>query len=77
MSVPTTSAPRRLRNFVGGDYVDTVGDATSDLVDPTTAQVVAHAPVSSAEDVDRAYTAAAKAFETWGRRRRASGSRRC
>jgi hypothetical protein len=27
VSVPTTTAPRRLRNFVGGEYVDTAGDA--------------------------------------------------
>ena len=33
---------------------------------PSTAEVVATAPVSSAGDVDRAYGAAAKAFETWG-----------
>ncbi len=64
MSEQTT--PRQLRNFVNGGYVDTVGDAVTDLVDPSTAAVVAHAPVSGAQDVDRAYSAAAAAFETWG-----------
>ena len=64
MSQQTT--PRQLRNFVNGGYVDTVGDAVTDLVDPSTATVVAHAPVSGAQDVDRAYSAAAAAFETWG-----------
>ncbi len=57
---------RVLRNFVAGDYVDPEVDATSDIVDPSTGQVVATAPVSSAGDVDRAYAAAATAFETWG-----------
>ena len=61
-----TSQPRQLRNFVGGQYVDPEDDATTDIVDPSTAQVVAKAPVSSRSDVDRAYAAAAKAFETWG-----------
>src|SRR6476620_2349786 len=61
-----TSQPRQLRNFIGGQYVDPEGDATTDIVDPSTAQVVAKAPVSSQADVDRAYAAAAKAFETWG-----------
>ncbi len=64
MSEQTT--PRQLRNFVNGGYVDTVGDAVTDLVDPSTASVVAHAPISGAQDVDHAYSAAAAAFETWG-----------
>src|SRR3954454_17107156 len=61
-----TSQPRQLRNFIGGTYVDPDGDATTDIVDPSTAQVVAKAPVSSQSDVDRAYAAASTAFETWG-----------
>src|SRR3954466_12770706 len=36
-----------------------------DLVDPSTGEVFASAPVSGAEDVDRAYRVAADAFETW------------
>jgi len=64
--VSEQTTPRQLRNFVNGGYVDTVGDAVTDLVDPSTATVVAHAPVSGAQDVDRAYSAAAAAFETWG-----------
>jgi betaine-aldehyde dehydrogenase len=54
-----------LRNFVGGEHVDTAEGRRADLVDPTTGEVFASAPVSGAEDVDRAYTAAATAFETW------------
>ncbi|NMM23217.1 MAG: gamma-aminobutyraldehyde dehydrogenase [Phycicoccus sp.] len=60
------SAPRILRNFVNGNYVEPESDATSDIVSPVTAQVVATAPVSSSADVDRAYAAAAAAFEVWG-----------
>lgn len=58
--------PRTLRNFVGGQYVDAAGESTIDLVNPSTGQVVATAPVSSQEDVDAAYASAAKAFEEWG-----------
>src|SRR5215213_3132855 len=36
-----------------------------DLVDPATGEVFASAPVSGAEDVDRAYRTAATAFEGW------------
>jgi len=59
------SAPRVLRNFVDGEYRESASGAFGDIVDPTTGQVVAKAPISSAEDVDAAYAAAATAFETW------------
>jgi len=61
-----SARPRILRNFVNGDYVEPESDATSDIVSPVTAQVVATAPVSSGVDVDRAYAAATAAFEVWG-----------
>ncbi len=55
-----------LRNFVDGESVETRSGATSDLVDPTTGQVFAQAPVSDAADIDDAYAAADRAFQTWG-----------
>jgi len=58
------SSPRVLRNFVNGAYVDGSG-AHSDVINPSTGQVVARAPISSAHDVDAAYAAASAAFETW------------
>lgn len=62
----TSAAPRVLRNFINGEYVEAQTDATTDLVSPVTAQVVAKAPVSSAADVDAAYASASKAFTEWG-----------
>jgi betaine-aldehyde dehydrogenase len=62
----TTSQPTQtLRNFVGGSFVDTADGRSADLVDPSTGEVFAQAPVSSEADVDRAMTAAAAAFEGW------------
>ncbi len=55
-----------LRNFVGGEHVDATDGRRMDLVDPATGEVFATAPVSGAEDVDRAYAAADRAFEEWG-----------
>ncbi|GAA2479597.1 gamma-aminobutyraldehyde dehydrogenase [Winogradskya humida] len=52
-------------NFVGGQAVAPVEGRYADLVDPSTGEVFASAPVSGKEDVDRAMTAAATAFETW------------
>ena len=60
------ATPRVLRNFINGAYVDAETDATSDIVNPVTAQVVAKAPVSTAADVDKAYAAADVAFQEWG-----------
>ncbi|MGK5173919.1 aldehyde dehydrogenase family protein, partial [Geodermatophilus sp. CPCC 205761] len=54
-----------LRNLVGGEHVDATDGRRSDLVDPATGEVFATAPVSAAEDVDRAYRVAARAFESW------------
>ncbi len=62
------SRPRVLRNFVGGEYADALGAAdgrTTALVDPSTGEVFATAPVSGAADVDAAMKVAAGAFESW------------
>jgi betaine-aldehyde dehydrogenase len=57
---------RTLRNFIGGEYVDARGDDSFVVVDPATENGYAVSPVSSAADVDAAFSAAATAFETWG-----------
>ena len=62
----TASTQRTLRNFVGGEYVESLGDARMDIVDPSTGQVVANAPASTTEDIDRAYASASTATEAWG-----------
>jgi betaine-aldehyde dehydrogenase len=56
---------RTLRNFVGGEQTDPANGRTYDLVNPATGDVFAQAPLSSDEDVDQAFKAAEKAFETW------------
>ncbi|HQR25710.1 MAG TPA: gamma-aminobutyraldehyde dehydrogenase [Nocardioides sp.] len=54
------------RNVINGDVVDALSGETYDVIDPTTGEVYAAAAMSRAEDVDRAYQAASKAFESWG-----------
>jgi betaine-aldehyde dehydrogenase len=54
-----------LANFVGGRYVTTQEDRTSEIVDPSTGEAYLRAPVSGPADVDAALRAAAAAFETW------------
>ncbi|MEX1211049.1 MAG: aminobutyraldehyde dehydrogenase, partial [Candidatus Nanopelagicales bacterium] len=59
------SEKRVLNNIVGGERVAAVSGQTQDLVNPSTGQVFAEAPVSGPEDVDRAYAAASAAFVEW------------
>ncbi len=59
-------ADLRFHNIVDGASVDAADGATYDLVDPSTGEVYAAAPASGAEDVERAFRAADRAFETWG-----------
>jgi betaine-aldehyde dehydrogenase len=54
------------RNVINGESVDAASGATYDVINPVTGEVYATAPASGEEDVDRAYAAAAAAFESWG-----------
>ena len=54
-----------LRNFVGGRSVAANSGRTSEVIDPSTGDVYAHAPVSGDEDVQGAMIAAEAGFEVW------------
>ena len=56
----------QLKNFINGQFRDAKSDKQSDVINPADGQPYAKAVVSSAEDVNDAYVAAAKAFEEWG-----------
>jgi betaine-aldehyde dehydrogenase len=60
-------ADTTFRNVVNGELVDAASGERYDVLDPTTGEVYATAPMSGQEDLDRAYGAAEKAFEQWGR----------
>ncbi|MHB8672925.1 MAG: gamma-aminobutyraldehyde dehydrogenase [Candidatus Limnocylindrales bacterium] len=56
---------RTYQQFIDGGWVDSAGGQTLAVENPADGQVIAKVPASGSEDVDRAVTAAAKAFETW------------
>jgi betaine-aldehyde dehydrogenase len=56
---------RLLHNFVDGSPVEPADGRYADLIDPSTGEVFAAAPVSGPADVDRAMRAAQRAFERW------------
>jgi len=61
---PGTSL-RELKNFVNGEFVAARADQTSEVVDPSTGEAYALAPVSGPADVDAALRAAEAAREDW------------
>jgi betaine-aldehyde dehydrogenase len=54
-----------LRNLVNGDVVEVDGQDTIGVLNPATGEELWRAPVSNAEQVDRAVKAARRAFERW------------
>jgi betaine-aldehyde dehydrogenase len=61
-----TAIATTLQNFIDGEFVDPADGHTEPILNPATAEVIAHAPLSGAADVDRAVSAARRAFEGWG-----------
>jgi len=60
-----TAEKTKLKNFIGGEFVDSVDGATEGVLNPATAEVMAEAPLSGEEDVNRAVAAAKGAFGGW------------
>ena len=58
---------RKLQNFVGGAFRDAEGGPTAPLINPSTGETFAEAPVSGAADMDQALRVAAEAFTSWRR----------
>ena len=56
---------QELKNFINGSHVAAKSGETLDIVNPANGEVYATSPVSNDSDVDAAYKAADKAFETW------------
>src|SRR6516164_2387490 len=54
-----------LSNFINGEHVSSTAGQTSEVVDPSTGEPYAQAPVSGPADADAALRAAAAAFEGW------------
>jgi aminobutyraldehyde dehydrogenase len=53
------------QNFIGGEWVDSTGGDTMEVLNPATGEVIAEVPNATAEDVDRAVQAAKKALVEW------------
>ena len=56
---------RIVKNYINGKLQDSVSGQFTDLINPTSGEVFAMAALSNEKDIDMAYQAAAKAFESW------------
>ena len=53
------------KNFVGGEWVESLDGGTMEVLNPSTGETIAEVPSSTAKDVDRAVEAAKKALPEW------------
>ncbi len=56
-----------LQNFIASQPVDPAEGETEPIINPATGEVIAHAPLSSVEDVESAVKAARQAFDSWSK----------
>jgi betaine-aldehyde dehydrogenase len=57
------TAVQTLQNYIDGEWVDPTEGQTEPVLNPATGEAMAEAPLSTAEDVDRAVSAARRAFD--------------
>jgi betaine-aldehyde dehydrogenase len=57
------TAVQTLQNYIDGEWVDPAEGQTEPVLNPATGEAMAEAPLSTAEDVDRAVSAARRAFD--------------
>ena len=55
----------KLKNFIGGKFVDPTGEGSHEVRNAATGEVIAEMPCSSHADLDAAVEAASKAFVEW------------
>ena len=53
------------KQFIGGEWVESSSGETIEVLNPSTGDVIAEVPSSSAEDVERAVEAAKRAWDEW------------
>jgi betaine-aldehyde dehydrogenase len=56
---------RVVKNYINGKSQESLSGQFTDLINPTTGEVFGKAALSDGKDIELAYNAAAKAFESW------------
>jgi betaine-aldehyde dehydrogenase len=60
-----TATVHTIQNLINSEHTPGATGETEPIYDPSTGQIIAHAPLSNASDVDKAVTAADQAFPGW------------
>ncbi|GMK38823.1 methylmalonate semialdehyde dehydrogenase [acylating] 2 [Paenibacillus sp. CCS19] len=60
-----TEQPLKLRNMIGGVWVESRASVYEDVYNPATGEIIAQVPLSTADELDEAVAAAARAFGEW------------
>ncbi|MFP7210586.1 CoA-acylating methylmalonate-semialdehyde dehydrogenase [Bacillus safensis] len=63
----TKTTIRTVKNYIGGEWLESVSSQTESVFNPATGKVIAEVPLSTKEDVERAVQAANEAFQTWSK----------
>ncbi len=61
----TASGTTTVKNLIGGQWQDSAATRFGDIFNPSTGQVIARSPLSSADETKQAVQAAADAFPAW------------
>lgn len=61
----TTKVAQKIKNFIGGKWVDAKTDKVEPVYNPATGEVIAEVPISTKEDLDHAVKVAFETFQTW------------
>ena len=56
---------QQLKNYLAGQWIDPENHGTLDVENPSTTELIARVPLSTAAEVDRAVAAARTAFPEW------------
>src|SRR5207248_10431434 len=59
------TAVKRREMFIGGEWVSGSGNASQEIINPATGEVIAEVPKGTEADVDRAVKAARRAYTEW------------
>jgi malonate-semialdehyde dehydrogenase (acetylating) / methylmalonate-semialdehyde dehydrogenase len=61
----TNQSVKELENYIGGQWMKSTSSMYEDVPNPATGELLARVPISSKKDLDKAVTAAGKAFTSW------------
>ena len=60
-----TNLSSRVKNYIGGQWVESQGTETVDIINPANGKVLGQTPLGTAQDVDQAVKAAKDAYRIW------------